>query len=145
MAIVAAGALKAADNAPVIPRGAGDSCVAPTELMRRNHMDYLDHQRDAAVIDGDRSDVYSLVGCVNCHAQKDQTGKAIRIDAQGQFCYSCHAFAAVKIDCFSCHSALPESAFKDEAAGWHNAASIADLAFNAAAHRVLVNGVDRTP
>lgn len=83
-------------------------CVAPTQDMRENHMDYLMHQRDETVIDGIRGKPFSLTDCVNCHAQVDGNGEAIRIDAPGQFCQSCHTFAAVKIDCFSCHRAIPD-------------------------------------
>lgn len=93
---------------PTWPRAIGEQCVAPTDVMRRDHMDLLNHQRDETVLDGQRANPYSLVGCVNCHASRDATGAAIRIDADGQFCQSCHAYAAVRIDCFSCHSALPE-------------------------------------
>jgi hypothetical protein len=31
------------------------------------------------------------------------------VTAQGQFCQGCHAYTAVKIDCFSCHASVPES------------------------------------
>jgi predicted CXXCH cytochrome family protein len=92
----------------VPPATHGEQCVAPTDVMRRDHMDLLDHQRDETVIDGVRSNPYSLVDCVNCHASHDDQGQAIRIDAEGQFCQACHAYAAVKIDCFTCHAALPE-------------------------------------
>ncbi len=71
-------------------------------------MDLLNHQRDETVIDGNRSNPFSLIGCVNCHASRDDAGQAVRIDAEGQFCQSCHAFAAVRIDCFTCHAAVPE-------------------------------------
>jgi len=94
---------------PIIPRGKGDQCVAPTDDMRRNHMDYIMHQRDETVVEGIRGKRYSLTECINCHAQVDAKGEAIRIDAPGQFCQSCHTFAAVKIDCFSCHRALPDA------------------------------------
>ncbi len=98
-----------ADRGPVLPPATyGEQCVAPTDVMRRDHMDLLNHQRDETVFDGLRANPYSLVGCVNCHASRDDTGQAIRIDAEGQFCQACHAYAAVRIDCFSCHAALPE-------------------------------------
>ncbi len=99
----------ARDDGPVIPRGKGEQCVAETSLMRRNHMDYLLHQRDETVIKGLRDKPFSLVECVDCHARRDDAGKAIRVDAEGEFCQSCHTYAAVKIDCFSCHAAVPES------------------------------------
>jgi len=96
-------------NGPVIPKASyGEQCVADTDVMRRDHMKLLNHQRDETVIEGVRDEPFSLVGCVDCHAQRSDNGQAIRIDAEGQFCESCHAFAAVKIDCFTCHAALPE-------------------------------------
>ncbi len=100
---------QAADPGPVIPRADGNQCVADTDFMRRNHMDLMIHQRDDTVIDGIRGAPFSLAGCVDCHTQKDASGKAIRVDAEGQFCQSCHKYAAVKIDCFSCHAAVPDA------------------------------------
>lgn len=90
------------------PATKGEQCVAETDFMRKNHMKMLNHQRDETVIDGVRGNPYSLVGCVDCHAQRDAGNKPVRIDAEGQFCETCHAFAAVKIDCFSCHAAIPD-------------------------------------
>jgi len=40
---------------PDIPRGRGESCVADTDFMRRNHMTMLNHQRDETVLKGVRS------------------------------------------------------------------------------------------
>jgi len=97
-----------ASDGPVYPKGKGDSCVAETEFMRKNHMDVLLHQRDETVIDGIRGKPFSLVGCVDCHASEDDNGEMLRVDAEGQFCESCHSFAAVKMDCFGCHAAVPE-------------------------------------
>ena len=97
------------DKGPEILRGKGDQCVADTEYMRRNHMDLMVHQRDDTVLKGIRGAEFSLAGCVNCHAQIDTDGHAVRVDAPGQFCQSCHSYAAVKIDCFSCHAAVPDS------------------------------------
>jgi len=103
--------------APVIPPAKGEQCVADTALMRTDHMKLLNHQRDETVIDGVRDKPFSLVDCVDCHAQTSAEGKPVRIDAEGQFCESCHAFAAVKIDCFSCHAAVPE---QKELVGWND-------------------------
>jgi len=97
-----------ASDGPVFPKGKGEHCVADTDFMRKNHMDVLLHQRDETVIDGIRGEPFSLVGCVDCHASEDDTGQMLRVDAEGQFCESCHSFAAVKIDCFGCHAAVPE-------------------------------------
>lgn len=82
--------------------------MADTDFMRRNHMDLLVHQRDETVIRGIRDEPFSLVECVDCHAQTTDAGEPIRVDAEGQFCASCHAYTAVKIDCFGCHAALPD-------------------------------------
>lgn len=93
---------------PVIPPAArGDACVEPTEIMRRDHMRFLMHQRDDTVHGGIRGAKHSLVGCIECHAQTDAQGVAIPVDAKGQFCESCHTFAGVRMDCFECHAAVP--------------------------------------
>jgi len=102
-----------ADSGPIIPRGNGDSCVAPNDEMRRNHMKFIMHQRDETVLKGIRDEPFSLSECVNCHAQHDTEGAPVRIDQEGQFCQSCHAYAAVRIDCFTCHRALPDDAEGD--------------------------------
>ena len=103
---------------PDIPRAEGEQCVAETDLMRREHMDLMNHQRDETVIQGIRGNPYSIVGCVDCHAQKDESGKAVRVDAEGQFCQSCHVYAAVKIDCFGCHAAVPTPVKKSASLPW---------------------------
>ncbi len=90
---------------PVAVRG--DQCVAPVEVMRREHMDMLMHQRDETVERGVRGAAVNLVGCVSCHADRDDHGNYLRVDAPGQFCATCHAYAAVEMDCFECHAAKP--------------------------------------
>ena len=84
-----------------------DQCVAPTPEMRRNHFEMIKHQRDLTVHLGIRKTDDSLAGCVDCHARKDSAGAAVAINSEGEFCAGCHEFAAVSIDCFSCHSAVP--------------------------------------
>ncbi|MBL8326923.1 MAG: hypothetical protein JNJ89_18385 [Rubrivivax sp.] len=98
----------AALAAPAIERAIkGERCVEDTALMRRNHMRYLEHQRDATVHGGIRGARHSLKGCVECHASA-RTGS---VAAQPtDFCTSCHAYAAVKIDCFECHASRPAAA-----------------------------------
>jgi len=81
-----------------------DECVEPVEIMRRDHMKFLDHQRDVTVIDGERDSKYSLVGCMNCHNPASETGEVIRYEDPRHFCADCHAYASVKIDCFECHA-----------------------------------------
>ncbi len=96
----------AAPLTPVVePATPGTKCVAEPDFMRRNHMTLLKHQRDDTVHAGVRSAPHSLKGCVSCHASKTSGSVAA---APGDFCSSCHAYAAVKIDCFECHASKPE-------------------------------------
>ena len=81
-----------------------ESCVEPVEVMRRDHMKFLDHQRDATVIDGERGSKYSLVGCMDCHNPASESGEVIRHEDPRHFCTECHAYASVRIDCFQCHA-----------------------------------------
>jgi len=81
-------------------------CVAPAEEMRRNHMEMLKHQRDRTMRQGIRGEQVTLNGCIECHASK-KTGSVL---GDGNFCQSCHAYAAVKLDCFDCHQ--PKAHFK---------------------------------
>lgn len=85
-----------------------ESCVAPTDDMRRNHMEYLKHERDETVRGGIRGGKYSIAECIDCHAAKDESGKYIPVNAEHQFCDSCHNYAAVKPTCFQCHRKVPE-------------------------------------
>ena len=111
--LLGAGAV-VADGVPrpaLVDAARGEACVEPTPVIRRDHMKFLTHQRDDTVHRGIRGARHSLVGCVDCHAAKDESGQWVRIDAHGQFCASCHTYAAVTIDCFECHAALPTMAF----------------------------------
>jgi ribosomal protein S26 len=86
-----------------------EACVEPTDVMRRDHMEFIKHQRDVTVYQGIRGSKHSLMGCVNCHGAV-HNGKAVPVSAEGQFCASCHRFTAVSIDCFQCHRSIPEDA-----------------------------------
>jgi hypothetical protein len=97
--LVAAAALA---DAPVIRIERGEACVAPVAEMRRDHMKMLFHQRDRTMRQGIREARASLKGCVECHASQ-KTGSVLGKEG---FCSSCHAYAAVKIDCFECHTPL---------------------------------------
>ncbi len=88
---------------PAKPAGA-TQCVEPVEVMRREHMRLLDHQRDATVIDGARDGKYSLVGCMNCHNPVQPGGEILRYEDPEHFCAECHAYTSVRIDCFECHA-----------------------------------------
>lgn len=93
---------------PDIPKGQGESCVADTDFMRRNHMDLLKHQRDETMLQGIRSEPYSLKDCVACHAVNGADGVPVTATSPEHFCRSCHDYAAVKIDCFECHASRAE-------------------------------------
>lgn len=86
------------------------SCVAPTDYMRRNHMELIKHQRDATVHLGIRATEHTLAGCIACHASVGPDGKAAPVNEKGQFCYTCHDFAAVRVNCFDCHATAPQAA-----------------------------------
>ena len=75
-------------------------CVAPADVMRRNHMDLLKHQRDRTLRQGERGAKYSLNACIECHASKENGSV---LGARENFCESCHSYIAVKLDCFECH------------------------------------------
>jgi hypothetical protein len=92
---------------PAIEPARGGECVADPATMRREHMALLRHQRDDTVRGGVRGAKASLKGCVECHASA-ATGSVAA--AGGDFCVSCHAYAAVKIDCFECHASRPAAA-----------------------------------
>lgn len=83
---------------PAVPEG---KCVEDTAFMRRNHMELIKHQRDLTVHEGIRTTQHSLANCVNCHADKT-TGRVT--GSKEAFCEGCHAYAAVKLDCFECHT-----------------------------------------
>ncbi len=83
------------------PATAGTQCVEPADVMRRNHMRFLEHQRDATVHGGVRGAKHSLKGCIDCHAGAKTASVA---KAETHFCVSCHSYAAVRIDCFECHT-----------------------------------------
>jgi predicted CXXCH cytochrome family protein len=98
---------------------ATQECVEPEEEMRRNHMEYILHQRDETMHLGVRTRQYALEECINCHAAKDASGEWIRVEDSRHFCASCHTYAAVKIDCFQCHADVPvrETSLQNQNAG----------------------------
>jgi predicted CXXCH cytochrome family protein len=95
---------------PVIAEGRGESCVADTDFMRRNHMDMLKHQRDDTLIKGIRGEPFSLEDCIDCHAVNGPDNQPVTVSDPKHFCRSCHDYAAVSIDCFQCHASRPEAA-----------------------------------
>ncbi len=83
-----------------INKDKAEKCVEPTEVMRRDHMKLIQHQRDETMHKGIRTSKHSLKNCVECHADP-KTGSVLGKDG---FCATCHQYAAVTIDCFSCHT-----------------------------------------
>ncbi len=90
------------------PEGEGVECVQPEEEMRRNHMNYILHQRDQTVHDGIRTETYSLARCIDCHVEPNENGEIAGHDEPEHFCNSCHEYASVQIDCFECHADRPQ-------------------------------------
>ncbi len=94
---------------PEITKGKGESCVAETGFMRRNHMNLLRHQRDETLRKGIRGARFSLKECVACHAVPGADGVPVAADDSRHFCSACHQYTAVRIDCFECHASRPEA------------------------------------
>ena len=113
LGLVGAASSYAQDSAvplPAVPSATkGEQCVEPVDVIRRKQMEMLEHERDETVYGGIRARKHSLAGCIGCHTQTDAKGQPIPVNAPGQFCSSCHSYAAVTIDCFSCHATVPDS------------------------------------
>lgn len=107
---------------PVHSEASGEKCVKDTPYMRRHHMDELKHQRNDTMRKGIRTTEMSLQGCIDCHADK-KTNSVLGKDG---FCQSCHAYAAVKLDCFECHANKPKAATAFRATGKQNVKAVAD-------------------
>ena len=102
-------ALAAVDSVPMPApaAGKGEQCVAPTDIMRRDHPSLLNHQRDQTVRAGIRTRQFSLKECIACHAVTDAKGMAVTYEDPRHFCRVCHDYTAVRIDCFECHASKP--------------------------------------
>ena len=85
----------------------GGQCVRPTDWMRRNHMDLIQHDRDVTVHQGVRTVDGSLSECISCHVNRDDTGSPVPVNGPDQFCAGCHEYTGTTLDCFSCHSTVP--------------------------------------
>ncbi len=93
---------------PKVP-AKGETCVRDTAFMRANHMELLLHQRDDTVHQGIRPKRTALNQCLTCHAVPGADGKPVTYKDPKHFCRACHDYAAVAIDCFSCHNAAPDA------------------------------------
>ena len=108
----------AGDLGPVPPKAKAKAsemteCVEPIAEMRKNHMTFLKHKRDETMREGVRTKTHSLTECIDCHVTPNDKGEFARIGDNEHFCSSCHNYAAVNVDCFDCHSDLPENAAKN--------------------------------
>lgn len=111
LTVTPSGALAAESGVPLpTPAKAfkGDKCVEPVDVMRREHMVYLKHQRDETLREGIRGQKYSLNECIACHATADPKIGGGKIRTLKPFCAECHEYAAVSIDCFACHTGKAE-------------------------------------
>jgi len=92
--------------APNVPHPTNGSteCVQPEDEMKKNHMNYILHQRDETMHKGIRTKKYSLKECINCHVPENTE---VRFGDDKHFCSSCHNYAGVSIDCFQCHMDRP--------------------------------------
>ena len=95
---------------PKVPKAKAEQCVEPTDVMRRDHMEFILHQRDETMHRGIRTTKHSLTECISCHVNPGPNGQYPRASSQEHFCTSCHHYASVKIDCFECHADRPEPA-----------------------------------
>ena len=97
---------------PQIHEPEGKQCVEPEDEMRRNHMEYITHQRDKTVHEGIRTEKYSLAKCIDCHVEPNKNGEIASSDTKEHFCNGCHEYASVQIDCFQCHADKPQKYIK---------------------------------
>ena len=108
-AVLVAGSAAAvvAAAGPALDPARSGPCVEDPKVMRRSHMDFMKHDRDDTVRKGMRAIKHSLAACVDCHASRSD-GRVLGSDRH--FCQGCHAYAAVKVDCFDCHASTARPA-----------------------------------
>ncbi len=87
-------------------------CIQPEDEMRRNHMNYILHERDETMHEGIRGEPEGLGACIDCHVEPNKHGEIAGIETKEHFCSSCHEYAAVQIDCFQCHADRPQKYIK---------------------------------
>jgi hypothetical protein len=96
-------------------------CIHPEEEMRKNHMNYILHERDETMHEGIRGEPSSLANCIDCHVEPNEKGEIAGIESKEHFCNACHEYASVQIDCFQCHADRPQKYIDRNG---HNAASL---------------------
>jgi len=85
-----------------------EKCIQPEDEMRRNHMNYILHERDETMHEGIRGEPSSLANCIDCHVEPNEKGEIAGIESEEHFCNACHVYASVQIDCFQCHADRPQ-------------------------------------
>ena len=100
--------LLAGVSVPEPARGKGEQCVADSSFMRKNHPSLLNHQRDDTLRKGVRGNEFSLKQCIACHAVDGKDAKPVTYEDPKHFCRTCHEYVAVKLDCFECHTSVPD-------------------------------------
>jgi len=92
---------------PTIPHPKNaKQCVEDTEVMRKQHFEFLLHQRDETMHKGIRTKKHSLKNCISCHVV-EENGQPVSVQSPKHFCRVCHDYASVNIDCFECHASKP--------------------------------------
>ena len=94
------------------PSDESKKCIHSEDEMRRNHMNYILHERDETMHEGIRGEPASLANCIDCHVEPNDKGEIAGIDSEEHFCNACHQYAAVQIDCFQCHADRPQKYIK---------------------------------
>ncbi len=94
------------------PSDESKKCIQPEDEMRRNHMNYILHERDETMREGVRDEPGSLAACIDCHVEPDEKGEIASVDSNDHFCNGCHEYASVQIDCFQCHADRPQKFIK---------------------------------
>lgn len=99
---------------PVVPAATGDPHPEGSEYWRIHHMQMLKHDRKLTMREGvrdlapDDMAINASIGeCFDCHAVKDEAGDFVSFEDDRHFCRVCHDYAAVTIDCFTCHRSTP--------------------------------------
>lgn len=94
------------------PSDESKKCIHPEDEMRRNHMNYILHERDETMHEGVRNEPGSLAACIDCHVEPNEKGEIAGVDSNEHFCNGCHEYASVQIDCFQCHADRPQKFIK---------------------------------
>ena len=85
---------------PVLEVDRTTTCVAPPDVMRREHPRMLERRKDLTVRYGVRGGKEALTSCIECHA--DRQTRAV-VSTPQAFCQACHDYVAVRLNCFECH------------------------------------------